>query len=213
MARAKVSKEEFPIHVAEEDGLRTLHFGNECIQGAMRIGRPFALVLDYSNDMMVWEGAVDAHPRHIVQLGLGAASLTKYCWKHYPNARITAVEVAAEVVACAYQCFKLPRDARIHIEMADAAQWVAATRNRGVADVLQVDLYDQHALGPVYDSIAFYKHCRRTLMPRGWMTVNVFGDGWGFEDSFANVLEAFDGAVEALAPCAAGNRIILAQNL
>ncbi len=213
MAQSKVSKAQFPMHVAEEDGLRTLHFGNECIQGAMRINRPFALVLDYSNDMMVWEGAVEASPAHIVQLGLGAASLTKYCWKHYPNARITVVEIAPQVVACAYQCFKLPRDGRIEIEMADAAKWVAAARNRGTADILQVDLYDQHALGPVYDSVAFYKHCRNTLKKGGFMTVNVFGDGWGFEDSYANVLEAFDGALEALKPCAAGNRIILAHNL
>jgi spermidine synthase len=210
MAKAQV---EFPMHVAEEDGLRTLHFGNECIQGAMRINRPFALVLDYSNDMMVWEGAVDANPKHIVQLGLGAASLTKYCWKHYPNAKITVVEIAPEVVACAYQCFKLPRDPRIEIEIADAAKWVTASRHHNIADVLQVDLYDQHALGPVYDSVAFYKNCRRTLVKGGYMTVNVFGDGWGFEDSYVHVLEAFDGAVEALQPCAAGNRIILAQNL
>jgi spermidine synthase len=200
------------IMVSEEHGIRYLHFGSEWIQGAMKIARPFDLALDYSHDMMVWEGWTDGPPRHIVQLGLGTASLTKYCWKHYPSARITAVEIAPQVVACAYQNFKLPRDPRITIEMMDASKWVAATRNRSSVTILQVDLYDQHAFGPVCDTVAFYKNCRKTLVAGGMMTVNVFGEGWGFEESFSNIFEAFEGAAEALAPIGTGNRVVFACN-
>jgi spermidine synthase len=200
-----------PINLSEEDGLRYLHFGSAWIQGAMRIRRPFDLVVDYTNDMMVWEGCVDA-PAHIVQLGLGAGSLTKYCWKHYPNARITAVEISSQVIACAHAYFKLPAlDDRLHIVCTDAAQWVRASANQEACDVLQVDLYDANARGPLFDTVAFYANCRRTLRRGGAMTVNVFGEDWGFEHSFANVFEAFEGACEALEPCAAGNRVILAR--
>jgi spermidine synthase len=199
------------LSVSEEDGIRFLHFGSEWVQGAMKIRAPHALVLDYTQDLMVWEGWLDA-PTHIVHLGLGAGSTTKYCLQAHPNARVTAVEISSAVYACAVQCFKLPsRHPRLRVAICDAAKWVRDRRNHSSADVLIVDLYDAHARGPVHDSVPFYRDCRRVLRVGGAMTVNVFGDGWGFEDSFAHVLEAFDGAVEALEPCSAGNRVIFAR--
>lgn len=172
---------------------------------------PYELVLDYTQELMVWEGCIEA-PAHIVHLGLGAGSTVKYCLKHHPGAMNTVVEIAPQVHRCAMQCFKLPRQhPKLRVEIADAARWVRAREHAACADVLIVDLYDAEACGPVNDSVGFYRYCRRVLRHGGAMTVNVFGDGWGFEDSFANVFEAFEGAVEALAPCGAGNRIILAR--
>ncbi len=43
----------FSIDVREEAGVRTLHFGSDWIQGAMRIARPWNLELDYTREMMV----------------------------------------------------------------------------------------------------------------------------------------------------------------
>jgi spermidine synthase len=200
------------ISVSEQDGIRYLHFGSEWVQGAMNIRRPHELVLDYTNDLMVWEGAVDV-PTHIVHLGLGAASTVKYCLKTHPRAMNTAVEISPAVHACALQCFKLPSThAKLNVVIADAAKWVRDKRNHARADVLIVDLYDAQAQGPVYDSVAFYRDCRRVLRAGGAMTVNVFGEGWGFDDSFTHAFEAFDGAVEALAPGSAGNRVIFSRN-
>jgi spermidine synthase len=201
----------FPISVSEEDGIRYLHFGSEWVQGAMSIRRPNELILDYTNDLMVWEGCGD-QPKHIVHFGLGAASTVKYCLKAHPRAMNTVVEIAREVHLCAVQCFKLPPfHAMLNVIYADAARWVKQRANAGVADVLIVDLYDTQANGPVHDSVGFYRACKNVLKKNGAMTVNVFGEGWGFEDSFAHVFEAFDGAAEALAPCSAGNRVILAR--
>src|SRR3954468_12052323 len=42
-----------PIEVSEEAGVRYLHFGSSWIRGAMRLGRPWALELGYTRDMMV----------------------------------------------------------------------------------------------------------------------------------------------------------------
>jgi spermidine synthase len=199
-----------PITLSEQNGIRYLHFGSEWIQGAMRIKKPFELEIDYTRDMMAWQPHVES-PEHIVQLGLGAASLTKYCYKNYPSARITAVEINPRVVVCARQFFKLPgNDERLSVLLQDAGAWVSDIDNRASCDVLQIDLYDAQARGPVYDSLDFYQQCRKTLRRGGAMTVNVFGNGWGFEDSFAAVFEAFDGGCEAMDPVGAGNRIILA---
>ena len=66
------------ITLSEEDGVRYLHFGSPWVQGAMRIARPWALEIDYVRDMMAWLLFL-APPGRILQLGLGAAALTKYC--------------------------------------------------------------------------------------------------------------------------------------
>jgi hypothetical protein len=76
------------IDISEEAGVRYLHFGSSWIQGAMRIARPYALELDYTREMMTplllhepdW-------PRKVLQIGLGAASVTKFLWRYRPQAR------------------------------------------------------------------------------------------------------------------------------
>ena len=40
------------IDIREEAGVRTLHFGSEWVQGAMRIMRPWNLELEYTREMM-----------------------------------------------------------------------------------------------------------------------------------------------------------------
>ena len=41
-----------PIEISESAGIRNLHFGSDWVQGAMRICRPHALVLEYTQVMM-----------------------------------------------------------------------------------------------------------------------------------------------------------------
>jgi spermidine synthase len=83
-------------------------------------------------------------------------------------------------------------------------------RNASSCDVLQVDLYDALARGPVHDSPTFYTACRNTLTHGGVMTVNVFGNGAGFESSYAAIATAFKGTCTALAQVEAGNRVVVA---
>ena len=40
------------LFFSEEEGFRYLHFGSPWIQGAMKVGRPFELVLEYPRQMM-----------------------------------------------------------------------------------------------------------------------------------------------------------------
>ena len=40
------------IFYSEEDGFRYLHFGSPWIQGAMKVRRPYELVLEYPRQMM-----------------------------------------------------------------------------------------------------------------------------------------------------------------
>lgn len=194
--------------LSEEDGLRYLHFGTEWIQGGMRIARPWQLELEYQKQMMAVALFLPS-PRRIVQLGLGAAALTKFCYRHFPGARITAVEINSAVVDTARLWFALPPDDdRLEVALADARDYLGDRRVAGRPDWLQVDLYDAAARGPVHDDRVFYALCRRVLARPGVACFNLFGGR--FDPSFAAIAEAFDDRVLSLPAVDEGNRIVFA---
>jgi spermidine synthase len=173
--------------------------------------------------MMCWQQHLQERGlavNHIVQLGLGAASLSKYCYRECPTANITVVELNPQVIAACRQFFKLPQnDSRLKVVQASADAWVNDAKHHGTADVLQVDIYDSEARGPVFDSEAFYAACRACLSPQGVMTVNVFGGEamtggkqGGFKVSYANISAAFEGRCTALPQVDAGNVVVMAWN-
>jgi len=198
------------VTLSEQDGVRYLHFGTPWVQGAMRIARPFALELEYQQQMMA-PVLLLPQPRRILQLGLGAAALTKFCWRHFPRASIVAVDISNAVIAAARRWFKLPRDdARLTVSAADAFEYISVPARRSACDWLQVDLYDAKARGPVYDDVPFYRACRRALARPGVAVFNLFGRS--FESSFAAIAAAFGDRALVLPEVDAGNRIVLALN-
>ena len=201
-----------PVTFSEENGVRFLHFGTEWVQGAMRLARPDTIELEYAQQMMAWSLFIEA-PLAIAQLGLGAAALTRFCRKHYPKARVTAVELNPAVVVAARTMFGLhDDDARLAIRIEDAETYVHDADVQGTLDALQVDLYDATARGPVLESAAFYAACRRCLRWPGVLTVNLFGVHASFARNLRSLDAAFDGRIVALPEVHAGNRVALAFN-
>jgi len=198
------------IDISEEAGVRYLHFGSSWIQGAMRIARPFALELDYTREMMVPLLLHDADwPRRVLQIGLGAASVTKFLHRHRPRATITVVEIDPRVEAAARQFFKLPDDpARIDIRCGDGADFVIETRQR--YDLILVDGFDAAARSGRLDSLPFYLDCRARLAEDGQLCVNLLSRRKDFRQSVKRLEQAFDGHAVAFTSCDSGNAIALA---
>ncbi len=197
-----------PVTLSEQDGVRFLHFGTEWIQGAMRLRKPDWLELEYAQQMMVWMLFVTT-PQHIVQLGLGTGALTKFCYRNFPDAQVTAVELNPSVIAICESMFRLPpQDDRLCVLEMDALEFVNNSDNHGTLDALQADLYDATARGPVLDSAEFYAACAACLSTDGVMTVNLFGDHPSYQKNikamrfaFAEVIclpEVHDGNVVAI---------------
>lgn len=199
-----------PITLSEDQGIRYLHFGTPWVQGAMRIARPAEPVLDYIRQMMGWLLFLEP-PARILQLGLGAGALTRFCLRHCPASEVVVVERSPEVVATAHQWFALPRrDPRLRIEIADAMEFIAETASTGDRfGVLQVDLYDMHARGPVIDTAAFYGACASALDTPGVAVFNLFGEHASTERNLRRMTKAFDGRVLALPVNLAGNLVML----
>ena len=74
----------------------------------------------------------------------------------------------------------------------DALDFVDDPANLGRFDVLQCDLYDATARGPVLDTPEFYQSCRACLTERGIMTVNLFGDHPSFNKNLKAMKFAFE---------------------
>lgn len=198
-----------PVTLSEQDGVRFLHFGTEWIQGAMRIRKPDWIELEYAQQMMCWMLFCDT-PRHVAQLGLGTGALSKFCYRQFPMAQVTAVELNPSVIAICHSMFKLPpEDDRLSVLEMDAMDFVTEAAHAGTLDALQVDLYDATARGPVLDTPEFYQACANCLNDHGAMTVNLFGDHPSYAKNlkamryaFAEVLclpEVHEGNVVAIA--------------
>ncbi len=201
----------FSIDIREEAGVRTLHFGSDWIQGAMRIARPWHLELDYTREMMASLLLRDdsRFPRRVLLIGLGAASLTKFLYRHYPLAKLTVVEIEPAVVAAARQFFKLPEDPlRVNIVIGDGAEYIATADK--TFDLILVDGFDGNARPGALDTLPFYQMCRARLGSSGIMAVNLLGLTRGFKDSLARIREAFDDRALAFPSCDSGNVIAFA---
>ena len=197
------------IEIREAKGIRSLHFGSDWVQGAMRIKRPWDLELVYTREMMaalILLPSWPEMPRHVLQIGLGAASLTRFIYRHLPEARQVIVERSAAVVAAARQGFCLPLESdRLRIEVADGAQWMATAEE--AFDLILVDGFDADGRSGDLESLAFYRHCRLRLAPGGLLVCNLLSRNPNFLQTCLVLDDAFDGHSRLLPPSPDGNVI------
>jgi spermidine synthase len=194
--------------------MRFLHLGSPAVQGSMKLSQPFEIHLEYVQRMMAWLLFVpleQVHQQRAMQLGLGAASLTKFC-DHTLKMNTLAVELNPQVIETCRTWFHLPADhARLQVLQGDAADLVKQTEWLKQIDVLQVDLYDAEAKCPVLDSEAFYRDCHALLTPTGCLVINVFGRASNVHTTLQTLTRIFGAdALWAFTPTVAGNSVVLA---
>ncbi|MES2191912.1 MAG: spermidine synthase [Pseudomonadota bacterium] len=194
---------------------RYLHLGTEWVQGSMLIDKPYEIELEYVQRMMaglLFMDPASLSRKHAMQLGLGSAALTKFCYKKL-RMKTTAIEINPQVVSACRGWFKLPKDdLRLHVIEADASVEVKKPQHAESVDLLHVDLYDHEAAAPVLDSADFYADCHDLLAEDGVMTVNLFGRDSSYQKSLAKIADAFGPqALWAFTPTREGNTVVMAQ--
>ena len=203
------------VNFSDYGDVRYLHLGTIWVQGSMLLEKPYDIELEYVQRMMAGLLFMDAstiRKKHAMQLGLGSAALTKFCYKKL-RMKTTAIEINPQVVTACRVWFKLPRDdLRLHVIDADASVEIQKLQHHETVDLLHVDLYDHEAAAPVLDSADFYAHCHKLLAEDGVMTVNLFGRDSSYEQSLEKIADVFGPqAVWAFRPTREGNTVVLAQ--
>ena len=203
------------VHFSEDGDIRYLHLSSPWIQGSMLIKKPYDIELEYVQRMMAWllfMPPEEVAGAHAMQLGLGAGTITKFCYKKL-KMTCTAIEINPGVLHACRGWFRLPPDdERLRVVIADAAKEIRSPEWTGVVDALQVDIYDHEAASPVLDTLDFYKDCHALLSPNACMTVNLFGRSSSYDESVQKIMAAFgEDAVWAFKPTREGNTIVLAQ--
>lgn len=212
---AKASADLPEVNFSDYGDVRFLHLGSEWVQGSMLRDAPYDIELEYVQRMMAGLLFIDAASvakKHAMQLGLGSAALTKFCYKKL-RMKTTAIEINPQVVTACRVWFKLPQDdLRLRVIEADAGLEIQKPEHQGTVDLLHVDLYDEEAAAPVLDDADFYAHCRDLLTEDGVMTVNLFGRDSSYVASLTRMAEAFGPeSVWAFSPTREGNTVVMAQ--
>jgi spermidine synthase len=132
---------------------------------------PCALHLEYSRTMMGFL-LFKPKPQHIVMLGLGDGSLTKFCHRYLPTARIEVVEINPHVLALRDKFWIPPDDERFTVMLDDGAAFVRDAQT--ACDVLMVDGFDHDIQPSALRSQAFYDDCADHLQPDGILVVSLF---------------------------------------
>lgn len=199
-----------PIRISDENGVRYLEFGAHWIQGAMRLNRPWTLELAYARSMMLPLLVKPAGwPRSVLQVGLGAGSLAKFLFRHWPKAHIDVVEIDPEVALLAWQFFRLPPDSvRLRIEFDDAFRYVANTGRR--YDLMLIDGFDSRAEAGRLDSVAFYRNCLARLAPGGILVANLIGKRRLPREGIERIRKVFGDRIVTLPPVDEANTIVFA---
>ncbi|MBI5005593.1 MAG: fused MFS/spermidine synthase [Nitrosomonadales bacterium] len=203
----------FTIDIREKHGLRTLHFDSGWMQGAMHIGQPWALALEYTRVMMavLLLREESRFPRNVLLIGLGAGSLAKFLYRHCPSACITAVEIDARVAEAARRHFELPDDAqRLQVVIGDGAEHIRSTDQ--TYDLIMVDGFNERAHPGDLNTLPFYQACRARLGGQGLLAVNLIGLSHGVKGGFAHIEEAFDHRAVLFPRCKSGNSIAFAAS-
>src|SRR5690606_32241495 len=107
------------------------------------------------------------------------------------HARVTAVEIDAQVIAMR-DVFQVPADdARLQVVHDDGARYMQ--RLGGTVDTVLIDAFDAQGVSPSLCSDAFYGEVRRCLSPQGTMIMNLHGDPARHPLHVAQARKAFDG--------------------
>lgn len=202
------SRDEYgDINVFESGDTRTLCFGTNVEQSAMRLSDPALLLFDYTRTMML--GALfPPRLRRALVLGLGGGSLARCLHAYFPDCRITAVELREEVAQVAHDWFALPIDERLGVYICDAGTYLAEPGKP--VDLIFADLYHSEGMDEQQTDTRFFHQCLSRLADGGVAVFNLWSGRYFRDQEIRQAMdEVFEGRV--LRVNATGrNRIALA---
>ena len=195
--------------VVDDGIMRRLYFSLSYVQSEMDIKAPDELNIAYTRKMMSFLLFLP-RPKHVMIVGLGGGSLTKFCYRKLARTRITTIEINDDVIAFGELFGVPPPDERLAIVHADAVEYLARTDER--ADVILLDGCDKHGVAPAFCDAGFYHNLRARLKPDGMLAMNLVGSNETSRTYVDLISDAFLDRVIVQHVSADGNRVVFAFN-
>lgn len=195
--------------VRQDEETIFLSFDSRTKQSEMFRRAPDTLVFSYTRLMMGFL-LLQPWPRDILIVGLGGGSLSKYCYRHLPEARITTVEISGKIIALR-KTFAIPDDdERFRIVWADGADYIEGCHQD--FDAILLDGFDVDGLPARLSTQRFYNRCASALRRDGVLVANLLEGDWGIPTHVKRLSKAFSGYVHGARPDRGFNLIIYASH-
>lgn len=157
------------IVVTQRGNKRLLSFGSRLEQSSVLMGKPYYLIHEYTQIMLLGLVFVDAS--HITLLGLGGGGLA-HCLSHFfPQSTIRVVEIRQAVIDIAYEWFELPRLDNLQVVNDDAMHYVSKL-GQATTDIIFSDLYEAAGMSACQAQQAFIVACYQALSESGCLVIN-----------------------------------------
>jgi spermidine synthase len=159
------------IHVTDHGFVRVLSFGPSN-QSSMFLDAPFETDFEYPGYFHL-ALAVKPDAARTLAVGLGGGTVVKRMWRDYPEMRVDAVELDAEVVDVARRFFELPNDERVRVFVDDGRRFLESCP--GSYDIVIVDAFEGDAVPPQLSDAGFMRALHERLAPDGAVVYNFVG--------------------------------------
>ena len=157
------------IIVTQRGNKRLLSFSSRLEQSSVLMTRPYYLIHEYTQVMLL--GLVFVEARHMTLLGLGGGGLVHSLSHYYPQATIQVVEIRQAVIDIAYDWFDLPRQDNLQVVKDDAMHYVSRL-TQGCTDIIFSDLYEAEGMAACQQQQAFIVACYQSLSESGCLVLN-----------------------------------------
>ena len=165
----RIEDDEGSIVVTQRGNKRLLSFGSILEQSSVLMGKPWYLIHEYTQIMLLGLLFVDA--RRITLLGLGGGGLA-HCLSHYfPESTIHVVEMRQAVINVAYDWFDLPGQDNLQVIHDDALHYLSKLE-QGSSDIIFSDLYEADGMSACQAQQEFIVACYHALSESGCLVFN-----------------------------------------
>jgi len=157
------------IVVSQRGNRRVLSFDSVLEQSCVLMGKPYYLMHEYTQVMLL--ALVFTNAKHVTLLGLGGGGLAHCLHHYYPQTALQVIELRQAVIDIAYEWFALPCAENIRVVQDDAAFYLATVQPRKT-DIIFSDLYEAAGMSACQAQHDFFHACEKALSVEGCLVLN-----------------------------------------
>lgn len=140
-------------------------------RGGIFLDAPDTLLLEYTEMCFIGLAYLKRDPSDALFLGLGAGTMPRYLYRHYPGIRVDISEIDPDILSAAqkYFSFRENQDMRVHI--ADGRAFLARASKK--YDIIFLDAYQSGLLPFHLTTLEFLGELTKRLRDDGIVVANI----------------------------------------